>query len=820
MRIAGAPAQPFVRPAASGMARVRVPSLWGTLSACAVAVALFGAGVSSARAAGPVAGGAPALAPLATPVETTADARQAAADAIATPVPTTGDAPDMTPNGRRIVMSFKQLGALYPLQLRGVSGQDGVPFSVRADEVVTSAKLHLRYSYSPALLPELSHIKVLVNGEVAATIPVPKAQAGMLVTREVPIEPRLITDFNHLGLSLVGHYTTQCEDPANSSLWANVSNLSTIELIVTPIPEPDDLAQLPLPFFDPRDVRRLSLPFVIGTQPGTQVLEAAGVVSSWFGALAGYRGARFPVLTNKLPPYGNAVVFATADSKPDGVSLPSIDGPTVAIAAQPNDPHAKLLLVLGRDARELKTAAAALALGQASLSGPLATISQLREVRPRVPYDAPNWVPSERKVRFGELANPRDLEVQGYNPDLVRVNLRLPPDLFMWHSNGAPIDLIWRYTARPSTDKSTLNVNVNSNFVQSLRIPAASADLPGWAFVRSVFGKARPGGTAVAENRLYIPPLLLQSTAQLQFHYFYDQVKHGACGEVPPDNVRGAIDPNSTIDVSSFPHYMALPDLAAFANSGFPFTRMADLSETAVVLPDNASADDLSTYLAVMGRMGESTGYPVTGVTVTRAADVVSADSGAGSVPVADKDLIVLGSPANQPLLSRWAKSMPYSVSGDGSSFGLSDLAFKVVDWWHGDRGLVDMPTRASLTVSGLADKALVMGFESPLKADRSVLALVASEPRNQADLLSALLDPHLVKQLQGGMAVVHGRTVTAVATGERYYVGRLPPYEYVRWVLSAHPLVLALSALVAALMAAVLMYRVLHAIAARRLKR
>ena len=34
----------------------------------------------------------------------------------------------------------------------------------------------------------------------------------------------------NLSSSSSGHYTTQCEDPSNSTLWADVDNDSTIEL--------------------------------------------------------------------------------------------------------------------------------------------------------------------------------------------------------------------------------------------------------------------------------------------------------------------------------------------------------------------------------------------------------------------------------------------------------------------------------------------------------------------------------------------------------------------------------------------------------------
>ncbi len=49
-------------------------------------------------------------------------------------------------------VTLRQLGALFPLQLRGVDGTSGVQFSVRADEVVTAAQLQLHFAYSPALL--------------------------------------------------------------------------------------------------------------------------------------------------------------------------------------------------------------------------------------------------------------------------------------------------------------------------------------------------------------------------------------------------------------------------------------------------------------------------------------------------------------------------------------------------------------------------------------------------------------------------------------------------------------------------------------------
>jgi len=729
------------------------------------------------------------------------------AKALAARTPTTAEPGTLVPGGRRQTLTFADLGALDPLQLRGTDGQNGVPFSVRGDEVVTAATLHLIYSYSPALLPSISQLKVLINGEVAATLPVPRDQAGMLVARDVSIDPRFITEFNHLNVQLIGHYTQQCEDPSNSSLWATVSNASSLDLTYAFLASKPDLAALPAPFFDRRDVRRLELPFVFAQKPSAQTLEAAGAVASWFGALAGYRGALFPAQIDNAPLSGNAVVFATPDSRPAGVNIPEVSGPTIAVVEREAPARGRLLLVLGRNDAELETAARALGMGQNAFSGESATVTQLTDLQQRRPYDAPNWLPTDRPVRFGELAEARDLTVSGYDADSVRVNLRVPPDLFMWQTKGVPIDLGYRYTVRPAPDRSSLNISVNNGFVQSLRIPAVSSST---FDLGQYFTRVMPDRTAAARREIYVPPLLLTPRAQLRLHFYYDIPKTGECQGRVLDNVVGAIDPNSTIDLSGFPHYMALPDLAAFANGGFPFTRMADLSQTAVILPNEAGSADYSLYLLEMGRMGASTGYPATGVTVTTAADVDR---------FADKDLLILGSPGRQPLLQRWAKSMPFSGDADRRSFQLTDVGFKLVDWWHGPHGVERSPARADLSLVSSNGDALITGFESPLRKDRSAVALVSAAGQSDADLSAALLDNDLLPDIQGAMAVIHGRNVTVTSNGEAYYVGHLSPLHYMRWALSSHPLLLVLGGLAAALVIAALFYRALRSIAARRLR-
>ena len=152
------------------------------------------------------------------------------------------------------------------------------------------------------------------------------------------------------------------------------------------------------------------------------------MVASWFGALADYRSARFPVLQDDLP-MRHALVFATNAVKPAGLGLADVAGPSIRIIDHPRDPHFKLLVVMGRDESELRQAALGLVLGHAVLTGAEAAVRSV-SVTPRPPYDAPRWLRSDRPVRFGELVDrPDALETHGRRPDPIRIVLRIPPDL-------------------------------------------------------------------------------------------------------------------------------------------------------------------------------------------------------------------------------------------------------------------------------------------------------------------------------------------------------------------------------------------------------
>lgn len=672
-------------------------------------------------------------------------------------------------------LTLKQLGRRDSMNLQGVESSDSVNFDIRADQVVTGAQLLLNYSYSPALLAELSQINVLVNDEVAASLPLPKEGAGTPQQAIVQIAPHLITEFNRLRLQFIGHYTMSCEDPLHSSLWAKISNTSELKVQVSPILLKDDLSVLPLPFFDKRDARQVNLPFVFATAPDNATLEAAATLSSWFGAMASYRGATFPAAYGTLPAKGNAIVLVLSPNAVDvnGVKVAQASGPTLSLIANPNDPQGKLLIVSGRDGAELKRAATAVALGNPVLAGNSVVIDKLESLAPRRPYDAPNWVPSDRPVRLGELVELKKLSVAGYNPGAINVDFRLPPDLFNWREEGVPLHLKYRYTPQQVSTNSSLLVGLDDQFMKSMPLPSITSLADG----KTLLSMMQKDNTLPREATVLLPISSASPMSKLQLRFMYDYIKEGECRDIIVDNMRGTIDPDSSLDISGYQHFIAMPNLGVFNDAGFPFTRLADLSESAVVLPDTFGTDELSAYLTILGRFGESTGYPATAVKVVQAKDVQS---------VADKDLLVIATGADQPLFKQWQQYLPATVDGPQQHFKLSDLPRYVSNWVSPDAEANKHAANAAISFNSLSTSTWFAGFESPLKVGRSVVLISSSRPEGLQAATAVLIGGDQYKEtIQGSLAVVQGTQVSSLVADQQYYVGKLGWFKSVQWQLS-----------------------------------
>ncbi len=689
-----------------------------------------------------------------------------------TPILTTQQGGNDASGTRRETRTLRQLGLRAPMQLRGVSDLQGVLFGVRGDEVVTAATLNLQGATSPALIPELSQIAITLNEQFIGAIQ-PDRNRPAFGPLQFPVNPVFFADNNRLNFRFSGRYAVECNDPLSGLLWSTISDTSTLSLTLERLPLTRDLARLPEPFFDQRLLREpLNLPMIMSEAAANEAVRAAVIASSWFAVQADYRGANFPVQAS-LPERGNAVVIATGPDSVPGVTLPRFDGPTLALVQNPNDQFGLLLVIGGRSGAEAVTAATALAVGRESLSGEVALV-QAQNVPVRNPYDAPRWIRTDRPVRLGEIMDPSELQAFGYVPGAISVPFRTAPDLYTWRNRPLNADIRFRSPPGPIMDVavSRLDVAVNDVFLRSLPLRGAEPTWP-WNWL-----SRQVGAVERTQATLGIPPWMIFGQNELQMRFDMRPLHRGDCVAVPGD-VRASVDPDSTIDLSNAHRWTTLPNLAHFVGAGFPFTRLADLSQTALVLPERPNSQELSAALGLVGRIAAIVGYPAIGISVARPQGLEAS---------ADRDLIVIGALGRQPALATLLQNGPVGLEGNRLTVNLSDPLgdFRAI---FGGNPAREQRERVAAQLSSPGEAlGLLVGFESPLRAGRSVVALSGSTAAGMESMLAALRDPEQLSRIQGDVALLSGGRIEGFRLGSTYNVGSLPVWLWPQHYLANQP--------------------------------
>lgn len=686
--------------------------------------------------------------------------------------------------------------------LRGTNPEGVIEFGVRSDEVVTHAMLNLEFTPSPSLIPVESQVKIFLNDELMGVTAITKDQLGKPTRIQLPIDPLYISDFNRLRLVFIGHYQNICENPASNTLWLDISKSSSLYLRYQSLSVKNDLSHFPEPFFDARDNRPLTLPVVFAAVPDVAQQRAASILASWFGDKAQWRGQSFPVLYNQLPTQ-HAVVFATNTQRPDFLKdYPPVKAPTVEIISHPDNPYVKLLLILGRDENDLIMAAKGIAQGNILFRGQNVTVDNVEQLAPRQPYDAPNWVRTDRPMTFAELQQyPDQLQTTGLLPPPISLSLNLPPDLFLIRSAGIDMRLKYRYTSTRLMDGSRLSISLNNQFVQDYPL---SPNMPEDS---KILRLPLLQGLQDSAKQLTIPALRLGATNQLRFDFDYSTLlasgAEGRCETYSTAPNHAVIDGNSTIDFSGYRHFMEMPDLRAFANAGFPFSRMADLSETLVLVPPKPAPSQLTTLLNTVGNIGAQVGYPAVGINITD--DWSQAKD-------QDADVLIIG-------------PIPPELRDDRKINLLVDQTQSWVKMPNRQTGLPSMMAPASdrvadskATISSEGAMSAIIGVQSPHFPQRSIVALLADSPRGYNLLNNALLDSGKREAVFGSVAVIRESGVNSLRVGETYDVGHLPWWERIWHTLSTHPVVLAGVAVLVVIIAAMMAWRLLRLISRRRL--
>jgi cellulose synthase (UDP-forming) len=660
--------------------------------------------------------------------------------------------PPVPPGQFRDTFTLNDAGSPQ-IELHGIDSSHSIYFTLPQTHVARSAKVHVYYAFSPSLLPQLSHLKLILNGTLFATIQPTPGQVGGSSSQdadgEFTIPPELLVHNNTLTIQFIGHYTMVCEDPANTTLWARVHRTTFLDIQGDLLPLADDLKQLPMPFLDPAVIQPLSIPVVFPSAPSFKEIQAAGIVTSYFGMISENRPVRFPVRIGPIPA-GNAIVIsASPGNLPPGLNLASVSSATVAMRTNPTDPYSKVLVVAGSDPDQLLRAAQAVALKTDLLQGSQATIDALTLPGKQQPDGAPRWARTDQTIALWDYASADQLQGDGSAP--LNVYFRIAPDIFYSERPNAKLRLSYRYNSIPIGPISSMQVRINNAFLGSVPL------IPGQEASKKI------------ETDVPVPVVNLRPFSNsLSFDFTFQLLKKGGCQDTTPINMQGAILRDTYLDLRGYPHYAPLPNLETFANAGFPFTRLADLSETTVVLPATPTEQEIEIFVTLMGHFGRQTGFPVLRVTV---AGAEALQQGART------DFLILGMADDQPAFDKLSNNLPVALRSGQIQVHDTQGFFAPLHhaWWklrsdeHTESG--------DLTAGGVPD-SVIEGIESPFDpgGSRSIVAIHLRDASTFEPFMSSLLNVQQASDISGSVSVLHGTQFHSFRIGsEVYHVGVLP---------------------------------------------
>ena len=648
-------------------------------------------------------------------------------------------------------------------------------FGVPITKVISQATLGLRYS-APLVVTGEARLELLLNGSRVSTLPI---EPGRDQQVELTLPADLLTTDNALTVRLEG----RCRACARARApWITIDNRSRLAIAGSRLPLGNDLSLLPIPFADAASRRALVLPVAFSATPDKEELKAAALVASWFGVFADERSVRFPVSVGEVPA-GNAVVIVRREPSIDAfLSLPPTPRSLVAIRDNPGDPYGKLLVVAGDGPADLLAAARTLVSGDGSrVKGDLLAA---RDFTPASlgQYDAPRWLHTDRPAAIGLYTTAERMRVAGSGS--INVYLRLPPDLFLSARQSVPLTLRFTYGGVPPGAQAAVHVRLNAQDVDTIRLQPSSTAVRREEIVRLPTGRLRP-----YTNTLTI------------------DVDFGRTA-VPEDVGQwAAIDRQSTIDLRGLPHSVVLPRLELVADAGYPFTTWPDLGGTAMVLSTQPTPGEYETVLNMVGFFGAQTGSPAGSLTI------VTSD---GIDDVRDKDLIVIGTPASQPLLLAWTDRMPLAFTRDSLAINTaaeSDL------WLHPKWPFRrdDRERLARLVAAGYTFDAVLEHFVSPLRPDRSVVAIVPGD--DGGGIAASAFTSSRSGPVYGGVAVARaGRFESFLLGVAAYRAGQADDYQRAYVLLLEHYWLIPPAVLIAALVIGARVHVGVERVAARRL--
>lgn len=702
-------------------------------------------------------------------------------------------------------ISVAQMGQPQGILLSGGQLQGGARFTLPLDQVVTNAQLLLKLKVSPAMATRNATMQLMLNGQPLGTVPL-GAEESDISRFQLDVPAALLVSSNSLSFKINDGDAMQCQRDLSDKYRVTILPDSRFELEGQQLDIGSDLSHFPRPFFDSMQMTPATIAFAFGPNLSGDVLSAAASISSWIGIQADYRGVSFNVLTDTLPEK-NGILVGHPGEKIGGLTLPTGDQPSLSIVDNPANPVYKLLLITGKDEAALRTVAWRLtrgnfALQTTSLSLPLQTIPVSK------PYDAPRWIPTDRLIKLSELIRKdQSLTVTGIWHAPLRVAFRAAPDLFLWDGETIPLHIAYRFPTENWIDekKSWLSMTLNDTFLHNLPVNKQGALETLWH---------KMGGDARQETfDMPLEPYMIYGDNQLSLYFNITPKENAPCSVLLNNNIKSRIDENSWVDLRHTRHFALLPNLSYFVGASFPFSRLADYSETVLLLPEHPTETQIKTMLNMAARSGNATGTALFNNRV-----VLGVPTAGGNQELLRTRDVLAVSGMDQPDFNRaLMNSSPFTLHDNTLGVRTPSAWQKLQRWLAGDwtSDGVDADRYFSSNESWRG----FVSFRSPWNSERLVVMALGSNDEQLSRLHDDLTSARINAGIRGDAAIITNENgVRSFRVGPQFPSGEMPVQMMIIWYANQHSALLALLGLMFSSLTGLALYAFLKKRARKRL--
>lgn len=608
--------------------------------------------------------------------------------------------------GNQLLIRMKDFGNPDGYTLKTVRTQRDYDFTrPRGWQIQGSSKVHVVFQHSPSLLPQRSSLNVMINNRILKTI---RLEPGNVTPTavDIPIPPALLKDHNRLSYQVDQHYTYDCEDPFDASLWTTVLPDSVLKLDYKPLPVQPNLAHFPYPLLDDlNNYKKTRIAYAVPDSLSDASLEALSTTLVTVGQQNAWRELDAFYVDGGLIPE-SMVLVGTPDENPaiaamassldtklsgnkfidkSGAVLPDTAG-VLQLVSNPSAPSKAVLIVSGNSPKGVAIAAKVLAQNPSNrlLVGRSAVIKNFKP-GPEQTFRAWEKFIQHNGDTFDRLGF-ESATARGITATPIIYKLNRMPDLFLPYSSKIKVHTFYSYASQMMADQSKLEIKLNGKSIKSIPLN-------------------NPKGETNAEAIVEINATDFHTFNELSYQFFLFPEKYDKCRFTTDVHIWGTVHNTSYVELPG-EIKSALPDVGLINDGGYPFTAYQDLNQVAVVFPKTANRADKNLLIQALTRLGRESNSN-RGINI----QAYHADSLPGGSKSAS-NLIVIGHKGRNPLIGELKSKVKLITEGNEAALKDPDNKLVVINHTP-DQGLVEElispwnDKRVALLLTGENDTAL-----------------------------------------------------------------------------------------------------------------